>query len=447
MRLTKVLIWLAASAAAGLTAVPSLAGMDSPDRTGLESGGRTSASTARWSPRDLQEPGLPVGGGMKVYLITIGQGDQVFEKFGHNAIWLYDEAAGINAAYNYGTFDFAQPGYYRRLMKGDMQYWMEAYNGVSMINYYISVNRSVWAQELNLTESQKSELRSALENNALEENKYYTYDYYRDNCSTRVRDAIDRAAGGVVRAQLVGQPTNTTYRGHTSRLTADEWPAYTGLLLAMGPMVDRPIDAWEESFLPVQLMKRISLVRTTNADGDSVPLVMLERQLFGSTRPAEWDRPPRRIPVYTAAGVLFGGLLLLLGRESKRRRWAAVAFFALAIVWSLAAGIFGGMIAALWAVTDHVATYRNENVLQVNMLSFVLLVQLILLTRGRAARSAQLMAKTIVVLSAIGLVMSILPWFPQHNGPIVGLVLPIHAGLALALMQRDTQAVRGTGRP
>jgi len=433
MRLTKVLLSLAAAAAATAIVVPRVSGTDA---TVPEVGSPFAAGRMSWSPRDLQQAGLPVGAGMKVYLVTIGQGDFVFEKFGHNAIWLYDEAGGINAAYNYGTFDFEQPGYYRRLMKGDMKYWVEAYNGVSMINYYIRVNRSVWVQELNLTEAQKAEIRSFLENNAREENKYYTYDYFRDNCSTRVRDAIDRATGGALRAQLEGQPTGTTYRWHTSRLTADEWPAYTGLLLALGPFIDRPIDAWEEGFLPVQLMKRVSSLRITNADGASVPFVLLERQLFGSTRPTEWDRPPRRTPIYTAAGLLIGGFLLLLGRASKRRRIAAILFFGLAVIWSLAAGIFGAIVAALWAATNHVATYRNENVMQVNVLSLVLLVQLVLLMRGRAGRAARLTATTIVVLSAIGLLMTILPWFPQANGPIVGLILPIHAGLALGLIQR-----------
>jgi len=390
-----------------------------------------------FQPRDLQQAGLPVGPGMKVYLVTIGQGDYVFEKFGHNAIWLYDETAGINAAYNYGTFDFDQPGYYRRLMRGDMQYWVEAYNGIDMINYYIRVNRSVWVQELNLPEASKQELRAILEDNARDENKYYTYDYYRDNCSTRVRDAIDRATGGAIRAQLEGQSTGTTYRWHTSRLTAEEWPAYTGLLLALGPFIDRPIDAWEEGFLPVQLMKRVSPLRIANEAGDSVPLVLLERELFASTRPSEWSDAPHRVPIYTATGLVIGGLILLLGRASKRRRAAAVAFFTLAILWSLTAGIFGTIIAALWALTHHVATYRNENVLQVNMLSLVLLVQLILLTRGRGSRSTRQLASLIAAVSAVGLIMTILPWFLQSNGPIVGLVLPIHTGLALALIQRD----------
>ena len=80
----------------------------------------------------------------------------------------------------------------------------------------------------------------------LPENRDYRYDYYRDNCSTRVRDALDRVLGGDPRADW-GGPTGTTYRSHTRRLTTEDLPLYTGLEDGLGEPVDRPIDEWEES--------------------------------------------------------------------------------------------------------------------------------------------------------------------------------------------------------
>lgn len=144
------------------------------------------------------------GDNLRVYLITFGPGDAVWERFGHNAIAVHDDLAGHSVAYNWGMFSFKQPGFVPRLMKGRMLYWTEGFETNWFVSLYVEDNRSVWAQELNLTPAQRVAMREFVEWNAREENKFYLYDYYRDNCSTRVRDAIDRAPFGEVRPHEQG---------------------------------------------------------------------------------------------------------------------------------------------------------------------------------------------------------------------------------------------------
>jgi Domain of unknown function (DUF4105) len=387
------------------------------------------------------------GASMRVFIVTIGQGDEIWEKFGHNAIWLFDESEGLDVAYNYGMFAFDQPGYIGRLVKGEMKYWMEGFQGSAMVNYYRQANRSIWLQELRLTTAQMVELRAYLQNNALEENKYYTYDYYRDNCSTRVRDAIDHVTNGALRRQMVGQATGTTYRSHTQRLTAEEWPAYTGLMLAMGETVDRPIDAWEESFLPVQLMEHIASLTVPDANGEERPLVINDQQLFEAARPPERLSAPNRLLAYLAAGVLLAAILVLLHRAAPRNRAAAIAFATLALVFSLVTGVFGTLIAYLWMFTQHMVTYRNENVLQANVLSLVLFVGLILLATGRARLLTARVAVAIAALAVLGFLIQALPWLDQVNGPIIALLLPVHLALAWSLWMRRDRGRLAAERP
>ena len=140
----------------------------------------------------------PPGSELTISIMTMGAGAEVWERFGHNAIVVEDRRLGSSVAYNYGMFSFRQENFLLRFLQGRMMYWMA---GISTPKASCpstaTLQRSVWQQELNLTPAQRLALRDFLEWNARKENRFYRYDYYRDNCSTRVRDAIDRVLGGV----------------------------------------------------------------------------------------------------------------------------------------------------------------------------------------------------------------------------------------------------------
>ena len=135
-----------------------------------------------------------------IMLVTFGQGELVFERFGHNAIWVHEPIFGTDVMYDWGNFSFGQPGFLRRFLTGDTKYWMEAKDAGTMLDFYRRLGRTITLQRLNLTVEQKRRLRADLRRNALDENKFYRYDYFVDNCSTRLRDALDRTLGGALRA-------------------------------------------------------------------------------------------------------------------------------------------------------------------------------------------------------------------------------------------------------
>lgn len=372
---------------------------------------------------------------LRIDLITMGPGDAVWERFGHNALRVYDPATGRDVTYNYGMFDFAAEDFYPRFLRGDMLYWMAPFDTRAVVYGYMASNRSVYAQELNLTPEQKARLVAFLEWNDRDENRYYAYHYYRDNCSTRVRDAIDYALGGQLREALSDVATDATYRSHTRRLTADDLPVYTGLNLAMGPSIDRPLSAWEESFLPLELRRHVRDVRVRGEGGQATPLVASEMVLFEADRAEPPATPPDRVPGYLVAGALLGALFLALGRLAARgSRTGRVGLVAVGGVWAFVVGTLGTVIALLWAFTNHDVTYGNENVLQVNPIPLALVVLLPLaVSKGRAWRAAEAVAWVVAGASAAGLLLQALPGLDQVNGEIIALALPAHLGLAGAL--------------
>ncbi len=366
--------------------------------------------------------------------MTFGPGREVWERFGHNAIWIHDSAGGTDEAYNYGLFDFRQENFVLRFVRGQMWYWMAGFPAQQYVGQYRRDNRSVWIQELELPDRAKTQLQELLRWNAEPEHRFYHYDYYRDNCSTRVRDALDRVLNGALREQTHAVPTGTTYRFHTLRLTENNPLVYTGLLLALGEGVDRPISAWEEMFLPLKMREHVRRVTVAAPDGRPVPLVRSERTIFESTAPPPPETPPSWVGWYLAIGAAIGGAALLLARRARDSRAAGRGLMTLVGVWGLVAGLAGLVLAGLWGLTDHVMAYRNENLLQVNPLALVLMAGTVgAAWRGKTTRLASGAALVLAVLSVLGLLLKLLPWFAQENAAVIALALPAQVGIAAAL--------------
>jgi hypothetical protein len=388
--------------------------------------------------RALAQAAPPAPGSeLRVYLMTMGPGAAVWERFGHNAIWIEDPSVEPDTAYNYGLFDFRQENFLLRFIRGQMWYWMAGFPTGAYLQSYVRDNRSVWLQELNLSPAERLELRDFLRWNERPEHRFYHYDYYDDNCSTRVRDAIDRVIGGAIRAKTDTLPTGRTYRYHTQRLTANDPPIFTGLLLALGEGVDRPISAWEEMFLPMALREYVREVTVRAPDATAAPLVLGETTLFESSAASPPDAPPSWLAWYLLLGGAIGTVFWLLGRVGRTRRAGRFGLGGGIVIWGLAGGLGGLVLAGLWGLTDHVMAYRNENLFQVNplILGLALLVPPALRGSIRAGRWARMLSLWLIGISVVGWLVQVFPGVDQVNGPIIALAMPIHLGAALGLRQ------------
>jgi hypothetical protein len=387
------------------------------------------------------EPSPEPGSELRVWLLTAAPGDAVWERFGHNAIRVLDTTTGRDVAYNWGIFDFDQVDFVPRFLKGQMLYMMAPFQAGPMVESYARADREVVAQELDLTPSQRLAIRDFAERNALPQNREYFYDYFLDNCSTRIRDLLDMTLGGALSERFGDEPTGITWRFHTRRLTQVDPFLFTGMDLLLGRPGDESISTWQEMFLPMTLRDAARVMTIVGVDGASRPLVKSEQVVAPSSREAEAGTPPSWLPVYLVLGLLLGGLLALSGyRAAAGSRPFIVMFGSLGTVWSLVAGLVG-LILVLVLFTDHHFMVWNENLFLLNPLSLALAVLVPLsMARVRYRRAARDLATTMVGIGVAGLLVQLLPASTHQNELFFALALPAHLGLAVALRRLHSAA-------
>jgi hypothetical protein len=383
----------------------------------------------------LSEPGANV----TISLLTMGNGELVWEMFGHSAIMIRSDRTGRDTVFNWGVFDFRQPNFILHFLENLNSYQMGGETLDTLLAHYRYWNRSVTAQELNLTTAQKDTLLAVIRENARPENLSYRYDYFIDNCATRPRDILDRVLGGQLRVGADSFP-GTSYRWHTLRLMQGNIPLVLGVDIGLGEPSDRPTTKWQEMFLPRELHDWVATRQVRDSSGALRPLVRGERVLFQSSREPEATAPPPLGRWLWPAGILLGALFAWLGlRATPARRRARLSAATVFAVWAGIVGILGVLLTALWTVTDHRFAYANENLLLFNPLWLVLAVTLpMTFSSGRAARIS-MVTTTIVTSLAVIALFAHLGISRQANLPIIGLGLPPALGIWTAVRARIMQ--------
>jgi hypothetical protein len=376
----------------------------------------------------------------KIALITFGPGSIYWERFGHNALLVREPGSGEGRLYNYGMFDFGQKNFFLNFARGYMQYRLAVQAFPQALGSYAEEARWVRFQELDLSDDARRELAAFLEWNAAPEHADYRYDYFRDNCSTRVRDALDKASGGAIGRISQGVASGRSYRFEATRLIGPDLILALGMDLGMGPAADAPIDRWQQSFVPMVLMDAVREATLSDADGNTRPLVSREGWLLQSDAWPEPASPPRALLPLLAIGLAFAAVLVLLDR-ARRLRAARWTFAFLAFVTSLKMALGGLVLIAGWTLTAHWIMWANHNLLLLNPLALLLLPMWAM--SARAAWQPQRWARVLTVVIAIGAILSVpLLLLPgaQHNLPWIALWLPVHLALAWAAVRHRFRA-------
>lgn len=391
------------------------------------------------APAHAQTPGVT----MRISVLTFGPGDAVFERFGHNALRVQDSATGLDLAYNWGMFSFEEPNFLARFLSGDTRYWVEAFPTPELLAYYAQQDRESVEQELALTPAQRAELAALVAENALEANKFYRYDYFLDNCSTRLRDMLDRVLGGSLKGRFTPLRTEWTFRSESVRLTTPDGLAQAGIDVALGPRADVPITAWESMFIPMRLRDYLREVTVPLEDGRTAPFVRDERVLYRAQRPPE--PADRRGLTIGAWGPVLGAWMLILAPVSAAsRRRSRIPAAIMAALFYAATGLLGVLIAGMWLGSAHVFWYNNWNLLLLSPLGLVAAIPAAL-----AVLKGTLSTRTAVLLGVLagGAVLSALlaPFIAQRMaGPLL-LFLPAHVGLAIAIWRHTRSLSAPTG--
>lgn len=368
----------------------------------------------------------------RIGVATMQPGEIFFERFGHNAIVVEDaspDGRGETLSYNFGFFDMEEAGFMGRFIKGDMRYYLARLPWRDDLQYYLDSGRGVRIQWLDLTPAQAEAMAAALAENAKPENARYRYDYFTDNCATRVRDAVDRALGGALKPQLVSRSQGNTYRSEAVRLASPASWMWLGFDIGLGPASDAPLSRWEDAYVPMRLADSLREARLP----DGRPLVRAEEEVAPhriAPEPAEFAHVWWR---WLLAGLAIAALWSLWRSRAPRTAAAAATLF-----W-LASATLGTVILLVWLGTEHRFGWANRNLLLLSPLCWLLLPGGWRLLRGRAPGG---LFRITLAAIAIGAVLApFAHWVaavPQANGHWIALLLPIHAAFALVWLRRPS---------
>ena len=184
-----------------------------------------------------------------VSVITCAPGDEAYSLFGHTGVRYRDANNGTDVVFSYGYFDFGAPNFIWRFILGETDYMVGVVPYKHFIKEYEERGSAVVEQVLNLSPEQGEAIVEALVENCRPENRVYRYNYFYNNCTTRVRDLVFDIIGDV------NYTNNSSVAGMTFRealaLLTEKHPWYAfGIDLLLGADVDKTASRMELQFIP-----------------------------------------------------------------------------------------------------------------------------------------------------------------------------------------------------
>lgn len=281
----------------------------------------------------------------QISLLTCDPGSEIYSLFGHSAVRVKNEEKNFDVVFNYGTFDFQTPNFTLKFMRGKLPYRLAVASYGSFLKEYHYFKRGVREQVLQINNSQKEDIIRFLENNAKPENAEYKYDFFYDNCSSRIRDVFEKTLH--YPPQYSGE-NKLTFRNLLHRYL-EAWPwLCTGIDIIIGSKADKIADASAQMFIPDKLHDNLASAQLNghNLLGDTYDVLIFERT------EASFLITPRLIN--------FLLLLVIAFLYYKRKfNWLDV-MFKLWLAFAITAML---LIVFLWFFTDHQATKINYNLL------------------------------------------------------------------------------------
>ena len=308
----------------------------------------------------------------EVSIITCGpyQGE-LYSAFGHSAIRVFDPLQDFDIAYNYGVFDFNQPNFYLNFTRGYLYYKLGVYSYPDFRDFYISYNRYVHEQVLELDSMQKQKVFSFLQNNALPQNHTYRYDYFYNNCASKVRDVFAEVFKDEIKFDGSFIKTNYTIRDLTEIYLKKQPWGELGIDICLGLPMDKKAAPYEYMFLPDYIESSFD---HTTLNGS--PIIKEKIKVYESTRettPLHWYHP------WIVFGLLFLFAAILSYNDWQRNKlskWFDVTLFSVT-------GLVGLLLLILWVATDHKAAANNFNLLWAFPIHIVAAIQLLRRPEGK----------------------------------------------------------------
>lgn len=360
-------------------------------------------------------PFSPSSNAKEASLITVWPGSEIYELCGHEAIRI--TGAGIDSVWNFGIFNFAEPNFVYRFVKGETDYMVDGYPFEWFLYPYQQQGRRVEEQVLNLSPQEVERLEQLLNKATTPPNNRYRYNYIKNNCSTRIADLLDSVAGGdVVYTDTV---RFSTYRD-AMRSYHENYPWYQfGIDTALGLGLEEPLSPRKELFIPVEFYRHSASALLP----DGRPLIKSTRVLYGGTEDAvDGPTPFFFTPLWVSIVIAALSLIFILISWRKNclpKIWMTV-YFGLA-------GVAGCLVAFLVFVSSHAATSPNLLIFWLNPLQLLVPVCL-------WSRKLEYVVRAMMWLNvaAVGMLLVLMPVVNRGQSGQVAFIILMAADIALA---------------
>ena len=326
----------------------------------------------------------------EVVLVTVAPGKELHSAFGHTILWINDPSTGIDRAYSYGTFDFNTENFYLKFLMGTLPYTISVHSMQDEFNYNLQYEkRGMIAQKLELDSLQKNAILQDLETNLLPENREYAYKFFYDNCSTRIRDMIEKNAPGKYLWHANPTLEGKSYRDWMNKYLAPNSWVTLGMNLALGTPSNVKATAAQSCYLPDNLSAATNLSKGLSAN----PISLFDAESIGEEG---FD--------FTGPYVILGLFCLLVGFLTYKNSFPYFADVALFMI----IGILAWFIFFLGTATNHEVMAYNPASLMLFPLNFPLVIWF-----ARNPVKWKFYIRMVTVFSFIGMVWCSIQFWPM----------------------------------
>ncbi len=298
----------------------------------------------------------------QISVLTIGPGNNLNDAFGHSGVRLKTSYSDI--VYDFGRYNFEDPNFYLNFARGKLNYLQGKANYNNLVNFYKQQNRSIKEQTLNLSAEEKQSVYTFLETNYAKNQGAYLYDFFYDNCATKIRDVIENATNGNIDYQLPGNYEDKTFRTLIQdELHPNTWGSL-GIDIALGAIIDRTATPREHMFLPKNIHAFYSKATINNRQlvSNSKTIINSDTKFKNGTFLLS--------PIFVLSLIAILIIYITFNDHKKQRRTKGLDAFIQLIL-----GVIGILLTLLWLGTDHTATGYNYNLLWAFPLSLVMVIQ------------------------------------------------------------------------
>lgn len=301
-----------------------------------------------------------LGDDLEVSLLTCTSGNELYSTFGHSALRFRGtiDDTMTDEVYNYGTFEFGttfatEMKFYYQFAKGQLDYKLSVDNFGYFQYEYIVTQRGITEQFLDLDANQKLALYQFMVNNAMPENSFYRYDFFYDNCSTRIRDVLQKVFGSglIFKPNMQLVEDQTTFRDMIQLYLNDmPWSDF-GIDIALGMPCDKKVSSGEEMFLPDFLMNNFD-----RATIDGRPLVKTKKVILEHEDLVQEESNATPFKIFWSLLLITIVMIVASFLTKKPFQYYFNSYFVIT-------GVLGLLVFFLWFLTDHSTTKTNWNIL------------------------------------------------------------------------------------